>query len=151
MKSYQETITWMFSKLPIYQRKGALAYRPGLNAIKILDKHIGKPHKSFKSIHIGGTNGKGSTAHMIASVIQTAGYKTGLYTSPHLLDFRERIKVNGLKISKDEVIEFISIYKKYFEEEQLSFFEMTVGLAFWYFKKKQVEYGSCYGIHKRMQ
>ena len=78
---------------------------------------------------------------MIASVIQTAGYKTGLYTSPHLLDFRERIKVNGLKISKDEVVEFISTYKKYFDEENLSFFEMTVGLAFWYFKKKQVEYG----------
>ena len=131
----------MFSKLPMYQRKGAAAYRPGLNAMKMLDKRIGKPHKSFKSIHIAGTNGKGSTAHMIASVIQTAGYKTGLYTSPHLLDFRERIKVNGLKISKDEVVEFISTYKKYFDEENLSFFEMTVGLAFWYFKKKQVEYG----------
>jgi dihydrofolate synthase/folylpolyglutamate synthase len=132
---------WMFSKLPMYQRKGAAAYRPGLDAMKKLDKQIGKPHGSFKSIHIAGTNGKGSTAHMIASIVQTAGYKTGLYTSPHLLDFRERIKVNGLKISKDEVVEFISIYKKYFEDEKLSFFEMTVGLAFWYFKKKQVEYG----------
>lgn len=141
MKSYQETIMWMFSKLPMYQRKGAAAYRPGLDAMKKLDKQIGKPHGSFKSIHIAGTNGKGSTAHMIASIVQTAGYKTGLYTSPHLLDFRERIKVNGLKISKDEVVEFISIYKKYFEDEKLSFFEMTVGLAFWYFKKKQVEYG----------
>ena len=132
---------WMFSKLPMYQRKGAAAYRPGLDAMKKLDKQIGKPHGSFKSIHIAGTNGKGSTAHMIASIVQTAGYKTGLYTSPHLLDFRERIKVNGLKVSKDEVVEFISIYKKYFEDEKLSFFEMTVGLAFWYFKKKQVEYG----------
>ena len=141
MKSYQETIMWMFSKLPMYQRKGAAAYRPGLDAMKKLDKQIGKPHGSFKSIHIAGTNGKGSTAHMIASIVQTAGYKTGLYTSPHLLDFRERIKVNGLKISKDEVVEFISVYKKYFEDEKLSFFEMTVGLAFWYFKKKQVEYG----------
>ena len=141
MKSYQETIMWMFSKLPMYQRKGPAAYRPGLDAMKKLDKQIGKPHGSFKSIHIAGTNGKGSTAHMMASVIQTAGYKTGLYTSPHLLDFRERIKVNGLKISKDEVVEFISVYKKYFEDEKLSFFEMTVGLAFWYFKKKQVEYG----------
>ena len=131
----------MFSKLPMYQRKGAAAYRPGLDAMKKLDKQIGKPHGSFKSIHIAGTNGKGSTAHMIASIVQTAGYKTGLYTSPHLLDFRERIKVNGLKISKDEVVEFISVYKKYFEDEKLSFFEMTVGLAFWYFKKKQVEYG----------
>lgn len=141
MKSYQETIMWMFSKLPMYQRKGPAAYRPGLDAMKKLDKQIGKPHGSFKSIHIAGTNGKGSTAHMIASIVQTAGYKTGLYTSPHLLDFRERIKVNGLKISKDEVVEFISVYKKYFEDEKLSFFEMTVGLAFWYFKKKQVEYG----------
>jgi len=141
LKSYQETIMWMFSKLPMYQRKGAAAYRPGLDAMKKLDKQIGKPHGSFKSIHIAGTNGKGSTAHMIASIVQTAGYKTGLYTSPHLLDFRERIKVNGLKISKDEVVEFISVYKKYFEDEKLSFFEMTVGLAFWYFKKKQVEYG----------
>jgi dihydrofolate synthase/folylpolyglutamate synthase len=132
---------WMFSKLPMYQRKGPAAYRPGLDAMKKLDKQIGKPHGSFKSIHIAGTNGKGSTAHMIASIVQTAGYKTGLYTSPHLLDFRERIKVNGLKISKDEVVEFISVYKKYFEDEKLSFFEMTVGLAFWYFKKKQVEYG----------
>ena len=131
----------MFSKLPMYQRKGPAAYRPGLDAMKKLDKQIGKPHGSFKSIHIAGTNGKGSTAHMIASIVQTAGYKTGLYTSPHLLDFRERIKVNGLKISKDEVVEFISVYKKYFEDEKLSFFEMTVGLAFWYFKKKQVEYG----------
>jgi len=141
LKSYQETIMWMFSKLPMYQRKGPAAYRPGLDAMKKLDKQIGKPHGSFKSIHIAGTNGKGSTAHMIASIVQTAGYKTGLYTSPHLLDFRERIKVNGLKISKDEVVEFISVYKKYFEDEKLSFFEMTVGLAFWYFKKKQVEYG----------
>ena len=132
---------WMFSKLPMYQRKGPAAYRPGLDAMRKLDKQIGKPHGSFKSIHIAGTNGKGSTAHMIASIVQTAGYKTGLYTSPHLLDFRERIKVNGLKISKDEVVEFISVYKKYFEDEKLSFFEMTVGLAFWYFKKKQVEYG----------
>lgn len=131
----------MFSKLPMYQRKGPAAYRPGLDAMKKLDEYIEKPHGSFKSIHIAGTNGKGSTAHMIASIVQTAGYKTGLYTSPHLLDFRERIKVNGLKISKDEVVEFISVYKKYFEDEKLSFFEMTVGLAFWYFKKKQVEYG----------
>ncbi len=140
MNNYQETIMWMFSKLPMYQRKGAVAYRPGLDAMKKLDRHLGQPHKSFKSIHIAGTNGKGSTAHMMASVIQTAGYKTGLYTSPHLLDFRERIKINGFKISREEVVEFININKNYFEEEQLSFFEMTVGLAFWYFKKKQVEY-----------
>ena len=98
---------WMFSKLPMYQRKGPAAYRPGLDAMKKLDKQIGKPHGSFKSIHIAGTNGKGSTAHMIASIVQTAGYKTGLYTSPHLLDFRERIKVNGLKISNQKKIVFM--------------------------------------------
>ena len=140
MDSYKETLTWMFSRLPMYQRKGAAAYRPGLEAMKKLDKHLGEPHKAFKSIHIAGTNGKGSTAHMLASVIQTAGYKTGLYTSPHLLDFRERMKVNGFEISKEDVVKFINTHKKYFEEEQLSFFEMTVGLAFWYFKKSQVEF-----------
>ena len=140
MDSYKETLTWMFSRLPMYQRKGAAAYRPGLEAMKKLDKHLGEPHKAFKSIHIAGTNGKGSTAHMLASVIQTAGYKTGLYTSPHLLDFRERMKVNGFEISKEDVVKFINTHKNYFEEEQLSFFEMTVGLAFWYFKKSQVEF-----------
>ena len=139
MDTYQETIKWMFSRLPMYQRKGAAAYRPGLDSMEKLDRHLGEPHKTFKSIHIAGTNGKGSTAHMMASVIHTAGYKTGLYTSPHLLDFRERIKVNGFKISKEQVVEFINTNKNYLEKEKLSFFEMTVGLALWYFKKKQVE------------
>ena len=140
MDSYQETIKWMFSRLPMYQRKGAAAYRPGLESMEKLDRYLGEPHKTFKSIHIAGTNGKGSTAHMMASVIQTAGHKTGLYTSPHLLDFRERIKVNGFKISKEQVVEFINSHKDYLEKEKLSFFEMTVGLAFWYFKKQQVEF-----------
>ena len=88
----------MFSRLPMYQRKGAAAYRPGLESMEKFDRYLGEPHKTFKSIHIAGTNGKGSTAHMMASVIQTSGHKTGLYTSPHLLDFRERIKVNGFNI-----------------------------------------------------
>ena len=140
MDSYQETIKWMFSRLPMYQRKGAAAYRPGLESMEKLDRYLGEPHKTFKSIHIAGTNGKGSTAHMMASVIQTAGHKTGLYTSPHLLDFRERIKVNGFKISKAQVVEFINTHKDYLEKEKLSFFEMTVGLSFWYFKKQQVEF-----------
>lgn len=140
MTTYHETIEWMYSQLPMYQRKGAAAYRPGLEAMNALIKHLGDPHKAFKSIHVGGTNGKGSTSHMIASVLQTAGFKTGLYSSPHLLDFRERIKVNGIEIPKKEVVDFISKYKPYFEINKLSFFEMTVGLAFWYFKKTQIDY-----------
>lgn len=140
MKTYQDTLEWMFSKLPMYQRKGAAAYRPGLQTMEQLDVYLQAPHKSFKSIHIAGTNGKGSTAHMIASVLQTAGFKTALYTSPHLLDFRERIKVDGEMIPKEEVVEFISKHRRYFEKERFSFFEMTVALAFWYFKRQKVEY-----------
>ena len=140
MNSYKETLKWLFSKLPMYQRQGAAAYRSGLDSIKRLDTYLGYPHKSFKSIHIAGTNGKGSTSHMIASVMQTAGYKTGLYTSPHLLDFKERIKVNGEEISSKEVIIFINSNKAYFEKESFTFFEMSVALAFWYFRKVEIDY-----------
>ena len=138
--SYQETLQWMFSKLPMYQRKGAAAYRPGLDAMLALDSYLGLPHKSFKCIHVAGTNGKGSTSHMLASVLQQAGYKVGLYTSPHLLDFRERIKVNGSMIPEQNVVDFVSIHKSYFKAKQLSFFEMTVGMAFSYFKQERVDY-----------
>ncbi|MDC1391968.1 bifunctional folylpolyglutamate synthase/dihydrofolate synthase [Flavobacteriaceae bacterium] len=138
--SYQEILQWMFSKLPMYQRKGAAAYRPGLDAMLALDSYLGLPHKSFKCIHVAGTNGKGSTSHMLASVLQQAGYKVGLYTSPHLLDFRERIKVNGSMITEQKVVDFISIHKSYFEAQRLSFFEMTVGMAFSYFKQERVDY-----------
>ena len=138
--SYQEILQWMFSKLPMYQRKGAAAYRPGLDAMLALDNHLGLPHKSFKCIHVAGTNGKGSTSHMLASVLQQAGYKVGLYTSPHLLDFRERIKVNGSMIPEQKVVDFVSIHKPYFEAQRLSFFEMTVGMAFSYFKQERVDY-----------
>jgi len=138
--SYQEILKWMFSKLPMYQRKGAAAYRPGLDAMLALDSYLGLPHKSFKCIHVAGTNGKGSTSHMLASVLQQAGYKVGLYTSPHLLDFRERIKVNGSMIPEQKVVDFISIHKSYFEAQRLSFFEMTVGMAFSYFKQERVDY-----------
>ena len=138
--SYQEILQWMFSKLPMYQRKGAAAYRPGLDAMLALDSYLGLPHKSFKCIHVAGTNGKGSTSHMLASVLQQAGYKVGLYTSPHLLDFRERIKVNGSMIPEQKVVDFISIHKSYFEAQRLSFFEMTVGMAFSYFKQDRVDY-----------
>ena len=138
--SYQEILQWMFSKLPMYQRKGAAAYRPGLDAMLSLDNYLGLPHKSFKCIHVAGTNGKGSTSHMLASVLQQAGYKVGLYTSPHLLDFRERIKVNGTMIPEQKVVDFVSIHKSYFEAQRLSFFEMTVGMAFSYFKQERVDY-----------
>ena len=140
MKTYKETLKWMFSKLPMYQRLGPAAYRSGLDSIKLLDLYLGYPHKNFKSIHIAGTNGKGSTSHMIASVLQAAGYKTGLYTSPHLLDFKERVKVNGIEISPDEVVIFINSNKSYFEKEKFTFFEMSVALAFWYFSKVKVDY-----------
>ena len=140
MDTYKETLKWMFSKLPMYQRQGAAAYRSGLDKIKLLDLYLGHPHKNFKSIHIAGTNGKGSTSHIIASILQTAGYKTGLYTSPHLLDFKERIKVNGKEISPEEVMIFINSNKPYFEKENFTFFEMSVALAFWYFSKVNVDY-----------
>jgi len=140
VNTYKETLKWMFSKLPMYQRLGPAAYRSGLDSIKLLDLYLGHPHKNFKSIHIAGTNGKGSTSHMIASVLQAAGYKTGLYTSPHLLDFKERVKVNGIEISPDEVVIFINSNKSYFEKEKFTFFEMSVALAFWYFSKVRVDY-----------
>ncbi|MDG1911374.1 MAG: bifunctional folylpolyglutamate synthase/dihydrofolate synthase [Flavobacteriaceae bacterium] len=130
----------MFSKLPMYQRIGEAAYRPGLEAMEALDVYLHYPHKNLKCIHIAGTNGKGSTAHMMASVLQEAGYKTGLYTSPHLLDFRERIKIDGSMIPEVEVVDFIKKHKRYFEEKRISFFEMTVGMAFAYFKTQQVDF-----------
>lgn len=137
--TYQETINWMFEQLPMYQQQGASAYKKDLTNTILLVNHLGNPENKIKTIHIAGTNGKGSTSSMIASVLQEAGYKVGLYTSPHLKDFRERIKVNGDVISENFVIDFIKINKAFFEENQLSFFEMTVGLAFDYFAKEKVD------------
>mgnify|MGYP001967834758 FL=1 len=140
MKTYQDTLDWMFSKLPMYQRIGKRAYKPNMESMLNLDNYLCKPHKSFKSIHIAGTNGKGSTSHLIASALQSSGYKVGLYTSPHLMDFRERIKINGNKIPHKEVIQFIAEHKNYFELNRTSFFEMTVGMAFTYFQYAKVDY-----------
>ena len=140
MKTYQDTLDWMFSKLPMYQKVGGSAYRSGLERILAMDAHLDQPHRTFKSIHVAGTNGKGSTSHILASVLQSAGYKVGLYTSPHLLDFRERIKVNGQLITEKKVIQFIERHAAYFESEQISFFEMTVGMAFDHFRESQVDY-----------
>ncbi|MDI9310558.1 MAG: folylpolyglutamate synthase/dihydrofolate synthase family protein [Limnohabitans sp.] len=137
--TYQETIQWMFAQLPMYQQQGASAYKKDLTNTILLANHLGNPEKHLKSVHIAGTNGKGSTSSMIASVLQEAGYKVGLYTSPHLKDYRERIKINGQMISEDFVVNFIQDNKTFFEENSLSFFEMTVGLAFDYFVKEKVD------------
>ena len=137
--TYQETLDWMFNKLPMYQRIGAAAYKADLNNTIQLLQMLGNPHQNFKSVHVAGTNGKGSTSHMLASVFQEAGYKTGLYISPHLRDFRERIRINGEMIPEDNVVTFIDSYKEQFESMELSFFEMTVGMAFDYFSKEQVD------------
>ncbi|MGY8953017.1 MAG: bifunctional folylpolyglutamate synthase/dihydrofolate synthase, partial [Flavobacteriales bacterium] len=137
--TYQATLDYLFSQLPMYQREGKAAYKANLdNTLALMDilKH---PYKEFKSVHIGGTNGKGSTSHMLSSILQEAGYKVGLYTSPHLLDFRERIKINGQEIPEEDVIEFVELFKKQFENLNLSFFEWTVGLAFSYFAKEKVD------------
>lgn len=137
--NYQETTNWMFNQLPMYQLQGASAYKEDLTNIKLLAGHLDNPQDHLKCIHVAGTNGKGSTSHMLASVLQEAGYKVGLYTSPHLKDFRERIKINGQEISEDFVIEFIGKHKSFFEANDMSFFEMSVGLAFDYFAAEKVD------------
>lgn len=137
--NYKATLDWMFAQLPMYQNIGASAYKADLTNTILLSNHLGNPELKVKCIHVAGTNGKGSTSHMLASILQEAGYKTGLYTSPHLKDFRERIKINGLEIPEHFVCEFITKHKSFFEEHHLSFFEMTVGLAFDYFHKEKVE------------
>ena len=137
--NYQETVNWMFNQLPMYQLQGAIAYKEDLTNTILLSEYLGNPEKNLKFIHVAGTNGKGSTSHLLASVLQEAGYKVGLYTSPHLKDFRERIKINGIEISEDFVCEFIAKHKNFFETNDLSFFEMTVGLAFDYFNKEKID------------
>ena len=139
MDNYDSILAWMLSQLPMYQKKGAQAYRPDLSRMRDFCSYMNQPQKQIKTIHVAGTNGKGSTAHLMASVIQQHGYQVGLYTSPHLKDFRERIKINGALIEKEFVVEFIQNYRSYFESHTLSFFEMTVGLAFTYFFEKKVD------------
>lgn len=137
--NYQETTNWMFNQLPMYQLQGASAYKEDLTNIKLLAAHLDNPQKKLKCIHVAGTNGKGSTSHMLSSVLQEAGYKVGLYTSPHLKDFRERIKINGKEISEEFVIDFIAKHKSFFEANDMSFFEMSVGLAFDYFASEKTD------------
>ncbi|MES2575826.1 MAG: folylpolyglutamate synthase/dihydrofolate synthase family protein [Bacteroidota bacterium] len=137
--NYQEITNWMFNQLPMYQLQGASAYKKDLTNAYLLANHLGNPEKKLKCIHVAGTNGKGSTSHMLASILQEAGYKVGLYTSPHLRDYRERIKINGIEISEQFVCDFINTNKVFFEANDMSFFEMTVGLAFEYFAKENVD------------
>lgn len=137
--NYKETTSWLFDQLPMYQTQGKIAYKADLSNTIALINHLNNPQKYFKTIHVGGTNGKGSTSSMLASVLQEAGYKVGLFTSPHLKDFRERIKINGKKIDRQFIVDFVAENKAFFEENSLSFFEMTSGLAFSYFAKKKVD------------
>ena len=137
--NYAETTNWMFNKFPMYQKIGAKAYKPDLGNITELLDFLGNPQNSFKTVHVAGTNGKGTVSHTLASIFQECGYKTGLYTSPHLLDFRERIRINGQMIPEQNVIDFIGNNKTKFEEMQLSFFEMATGMAFDYFAKEKVD------------
>src|SRR6478735_11211256 len=137
--TYQQTLDYLFARLPMYQRVGAAAYKADLvNTLKIAEV-LGKPHSKIKCIHVAGTNGKGSSSHMLAAILQQCGYKTGLYTSPHLIDFRERIKINGKMIPKNHVIDFVVKYKDAFNEIEPSFFEWTFGLALDYFVQEEVD------------
>lgn len=137
--NYLETTNWLFSQLPFYQNVGKSAYKADLSQTLKLARHLSHPENKFKSVHVGGTNGKGSTAHMLASVLQEAGYKVGLYTSPHLKDYRERIRINGVMINKKSVVDFVAKNKSFFEDNSLSFFEMSVGMAFDFFVQEQVD------------
>jgi len=137
--TYEETIAYLYKFAPMFQQVGSSAYKEGMENSFLIDKHLNYPHKQYKTIHVGGTNGKGSTSHLLASILQEAGYKTGLYTSPHLLDFRERIKVNGEMIDKTFVVDFFERNRTFFESIQPSFFELTTGMAFAWFAEQQVD------------
>lgn len=137
--TYQETLDYLYTRLPLYQKEGAKAYKPGLQNIEELDKLCKSPHKKFLTIHVAGSNGKGSVSHTLAAILQSAGYRTGLYTSPHLTDFRERIRVNGVKINKDYIVYFTQQYKEEAEKISPSFFEWVTELAFSYFASQNID------------
>lgn len=138
--NYQETVDWMFQQLPMYQQIGKRAFRTNLSNIQKLVQHLNNPQNLFKSIHVAGTNGKGSVSHILASVFQENGFKTGLYTSPHLKDYRERIKINGKEIDESVVTQFIENNKDFLNKGDFSFFEMSVGMAFWFFADEKVDF-----------
>jgi dihydrofolate synthase/folylpolyglutamate synthase len=137
--TYSETLNWLFNQLPMYQLQGAPAYKKDLTNVHVLMDYLGHPERQLQCIHVAGTNGKGSCSHMLASVLQEAGFKVGLYTSPHLKDFRERIKINGQMVSEAFVCDFVNQHQSFFEANDMSFFEMSVGLAFDYFTKEKID------------
>lgn len=137
--NYNETIDYLFHSAPVFEKIGAKAYKPGLQTTEELDAHFGHPHKLFKTIHVAGTNGKGSCSHTLAAILQSQGYKVGLFTSPHLVDFRERIRVNGECVSEQFVIDFVAEHRSFFEPLHPSFFELTTAMAFKYFAEQQVD------------
>lgn len=137
--NYQETITYLFNSAPLFQQVGKDAYKEGLDNTLTLDEHFGHPHRYFRTIHVAGTNGKGSCSHTLAAILQSAGYKTGLYTSPHLVDFRERIRVNGKPVSEEFVIDFVEKNRAFFEPLHPSFFELTTAMAFLHFAQEKVD------------
>ena len=137
--NYKETIQYLYDCVPMFQNVGAQGYKEGLANTLALDEHLGHPHRSYRTIHVAGTNGKGSCSHTIAAILQSAGYKVGLYTSPHLVDFRERIRVNGQMISEDYVVRFVAEQRPFFEPLQPSFFEVTTAMAFKYFEEQCVD------------
>jgi dihydrofolate synthase/folylpolyglutamate synthase len=137
--TYQETLTYLYNSAPLFQHVGKDAYKEGLENTHLLDAHFGHPHLQFKTIHVGGTNGKGSCSHTLAAILQSAGYKVGLYTSPHLVDFRERIRINGTPISEEEVIRFVADECHFFEPLHPSFFELCTAMAFNYFAEQNVD------------
>ena len=137
--TYCEAIDYLFNVAPLFQHIGAGAYKEGLTNTHLLDEHFSHPHRTYKTIHVAGTNGKGSVSHTLAAILQSAGYRVGLYTSPHLVDFRERIRVNGEMISEERVVRFVEEERTFFEPLSPSFFELTTALAFQYFKEKEVD------------
>lgn len=138
--TYEETLHYLYTSIPVFQNAGPSAYKPGLGTSIALDNHLSNPHKAYKTIHIAGTNGKGSVSHLLAAILQQAGYKVGLYTSPHLIDFRERIRVNGQMIPQDYVVDFVERHRTIFEPLHPSFFELTSSMAFDYFRSEKVDY-----------
>ena len=137
--TYQETITYLYNSAPLFQNIGQGAYKEGLSNTHALDEHFGHPHRTFRTLHVAGTNGKGSCSHTLAAVLQAAGYKVGLYTSPHLVDFRERIRVNGTPIDEQFVVDFVEQHRTFFEPLHPSFFELTTAMAFHYFAEQKVD------------
>lgn len=140
MTDYQQTVDWLFSQLPMFEAKGNSAYKPGLDTVTRLSEAMGNPHRRLRCIHIAGTNGKGSTAHTLAAILQSAGYSTGLFTSPHLIDFRERMRVDGNMISREEVVDFVERYQRLGLDIHPTFFELTTVMAFEFFARRDVDY-----------